>query len=255
MLLTDGNPNTTEDLRVYESAILNLAHTEMINLDVKLALATEEISQEVLDFILNRSAVGDPHAATRRQIGVSDVVVTRQMKRWHALHALSVICRDGFFNQFNDRYKQKADEYKHLARRAKDQTLLWGIGISFQPIPKASAPILGSTAGALAEKTYWARIGWVGANGAESAPSEMNTFMTPSGSLLTVESPEAPGNVTGFNVYLGLTPETVTLQNSSPVVIDQTFTLPGSGVVEGDPVGDGQDPDVYLTGGTVMRRG
>ena len=40
MLLTDGNPNKTEDLRVYESAILSVANGEAIDLDVKLGLAT-----------------------------------------------------------------------------------------------------------------------------------------------------------------------------------------------------------------------
>jgi hypothetical protein len=41
MLLTDGNPNTAEDLRAYESAILGVANTESIDLGVKLELATE----------------------------------------------------------------------------------------------------------------------------------------------------------------------------------------------------------------------
>ena len=55
MLLTDGNPNDTEDLRVYESAILGLANVETIDLGVKLDLATEEISEDVLDFLLDHA--------------------------------------------------------------------------------------------------------------------------------------------------------------------------------------------------------
>ena len=43
-LLTDGNPNDTEGLRVFESAILDVAQVEAIDLDAKLCLATEEIS-------------------------------------------------------------------------------------------------------------------------------------------------------------------------------------------------------------------
>ena len=54
-LLTDGNPNDTEALRVYETAILDLAHVETIDLDAKLGLATEEISQEVLDILLGHT--------------------------------------------------------------------------------------------------------------------------------------------------------------------------------------------------------
>ena len=88
MLLTDGSPNNTEDLRVYESAILGLANLETIDLGVKLDLATEEISEEVLDFLLDHASTnlqvfspfqtGTP-AARRRTIGVSDVVVSRQL--------------------------------------------------------------------------------------------------------------------------------------------------------------------------------
>ena len=66
MLLTDGSPNTTEDLRVYESAILEVAHTEMIDLGVKLDLATEEIAEDVLDFLLDHAGA-DPQAAGRAE--------------------------------------------------------------------------------------------------------------------------------------------------------------------------------------------
>jgi len=79
MLLTDGSPNTTEDLRAYESGILGLANSETIDLGVKLALATEEIAEDVLDFLLDHAGMdlqvfspfqmGTP-AARRRKIGV-----------------------------------------------------------------------------------------------------------------------------------------------------------------------------------------
>ena len=80
-LLTDGNPNDTEALRVYETAILDVAHVELIDLDAKMGLATEEISQEVLNVLLGHTQVSDPQGNMRRRIGVSDVVVTSQMKR------------------------------------------------------------------------------------------------------------------------------------------------------------------------------
>ncbi len=63
MLLTDGNPNATEDLRVYESAILEVANTETIDLGVKLDLATEEISEDVLDFLLDHAGTRTIHGA------------------------------------------------------------------------------------------------------------------------------------------------------------------------------------------------
>ncbi len=66
MLLTDGGPNGTVDLQVYESAILDVANTEGIDLDVKLGLATEEISEMVLDILLDHTRSTDPLANARR---------------------------------------------------------------------------------------------------------------------------------------------------------------------------------------------
>ena len=45
---------------MYESAILGLANVETIDLGVKLDLATEEIAEDVLDFLLD-------HAGTNLQ--------------------------------------------------------------------------------------------------------------------------------------------------------------------------------------------
>ena len=98
-LLTDGNPNDTEALRVYESSILDVAHVEGIDLDAKLSLATEEVSQEVLNFLLDHAAA-DPVGSGRRAEGVADVVVTAQVKRWHALHTLAVLATGAWWSPF-----------------------------------------------------------------------------------------------------------------------------------------------------------
>ena len=75
MLLTDGSPNNDRSLQVYESAILAVSNTEMIPLHAKLRLALEEISEDVLDVLLDHGSPADPMAMTRRTVGVSDVVV------------------------------------------------------------------------------------------------------------------------------------------------------------------------------------
>src|SRR5580700_4736433 len=122
MLLTDGNPNDSVALTVYESAILEVAHIERINLDVKLTLATEEISEDILDVLLDHTQADDPESAIRRMIGVTGVVVTPQLKRWHALHTLEIVYRDAFNNQLNDRYLAKFQEYQALSRDARQHT-------------------------------------------------------------------------------------------------------------------------------------
>src|ERR1700733_3039542 len=137
MLLTDGSPNTTEDLRVYESAILDVSSEEMINLDVKLKLATEEISEIVLNILLDHSSIVTGGDMLRRSLGVSDVVVPRQLTRWHALYVLAIFYRDAYNNQLNDRYLAKWNEYLLLARGARETTLQYGIGLVTIPIPQA----------------------------------------------------------------------------------------------------------------------
>ena len=60
------------------------------------------------------------------------------MKRWHALHTLAVVYRDAFNNQLNDRYRNKWEEYRELARNAREQTFEFGIGLVATPIPQAA---------------------------------------------------------------------------------------------------------------------
>jgi hypothetical protein len=256
MLLTDGCPNTTEDLRVYESSILDVSSQEMINLDTKLRLATEEISQIVLNILLDHTSVSTGGDLTRRSRGVSDVVVTRQLKRWHALHTLTIFYRDAYNTQLNDRYLAKWNEYLLLTRDARETTLQYGIGLVTIPIPEAGTPVLGSLPGLLPATVYYVQITWVSATGAEGNPSKATAFEAPVASLLTVTNgTNVPAVAMAFNVYIGLTDCPTTLQNSTPIAIGSTFTEASTGLVAGAAAGSGQLPDLYITGGSILRRG
>jgi len=263
MLLTDGCPNTTEDLRVYESAILDVASTEFIDLKTKLDLAVAEISEDVIDVLLDRPLLpgfpgfpgGDPQGALRRVIGVSDVVVTPQLKRWHALHTLAVVYRDVFNNQLNDRYQVKLAEYTDLERTARDHTLRFGIGLVLRPIPRAAQPTATFVAAAAVATTYFVQVAWVGPDGKESAPSFATSFDAAAGSVPSISAGVPPAIVTGFNVFAGLSPETLALQNSSPAGVGQTFTLAASGLAAGRAPMGGQPADVFLAFPRISRRG
>ncbi len=98
------------------------------------------------------------------------------------------------------------------------------------------------------------QVTWVAA-AAEGAPSEVTTYDGSGGLIPVVAAVNPPAGATGFNVYMGTSVDAVTLQNSAPVAIGQTFTLPGSGVVTGKPAGSGQAPDIYVTGASMFRRG
>ncbi len=256
MLLSDGNPNIQDDLRVYESSILNVAAEESIDLDAKLQLATEEIREIVLNILLDHTCIVMGGDMVRRSRGVTDVVATPQMKRWHALHTLAIFYRDAYNNQLNDRYLAKWNEYQLLERQAKEATTQYGIGLVITPVPQAGAPVVSTTAGLLPATVYYVQISWVSAAGVEGTPSTATAYPAPVASLLTVTNPANPPAVAaGFNVYIGLTDCTATLQNASPIAIGQTFTEASSGLAAGAAAGTGQPPDYYITGGSVLRRG
>jgi hypothetical protein len=255
MLLTDGNPNDTDDLRVYESAILDVANTEAIDLNAKLGLATQEISEDVLDVLLDHTRAFDPQSTMRRARGVSDVVVTPQLKRWHALHTLGVVYRDAFNNQLNDRYEAKCIEYQELSKNARERTYHFGIGLVMIPLSQAQCPTFSFVAGTVPAALYYVQVSWVSASGQVGAPSYATTYETPADGLAVVTAANPPVAAMGFNVYMGLTPNTITLQNSAAVAVGASFTLPSSGLVIGVAPGSGQAADVYVVGGPTLRRG
>jgi len=253
MLLTDTCPNDTEALRVYESAVLHVANMESIDLVVKLRLALDEVSEDVLDTLLSHST--DSAALLRRTKGVSDVVVTSQMRRWHAVHTLEVFYRDAFNNQLNDRYKAKFSEYHELSRVARLHTLRFGIGLVNSPIPKADLPAVTFTNGSPPAAVYYVQVTWVAGSGQEGSPSTLTAIQTADGQIPVIQAVNPPAGATGFNVYVSLTPANLMLQNSVPVPVGGSFSLNETGPLEGRAPGDGQAPDVYVTGGSHLLRG
>ena len=254
-LLRDGNPNNTEDLRVFETEILRVAHVEAIDLDAKLRLATDEVSYEVIDILLDRAAANDPRGAARRAIGVSDVVVTPQLRRWHALHTLKVVYRDSYNNQLNDRYRTKWKEYRELSLEAREQTARFGIGITANPIPRSRIPVFSYVPGLRPSVVYYVQTSWLDSLGEEGSPSVLTTYQTPEGSEMAIGVENPPPNVTGWNVYVGLSESSLTKQNSSTLTLPETFVVAPGGLMIGQTPSDGQLPDTYVVGGRTLRRG
>ena len=171
-LLTDGNPNTGR-LEAYESSILSVANTEWIDLDLKMGLATEEISQGVLDFLMDHTSGS---AAARRALGVSDVVVSRQMKRWHAVHTLEVLYRDTFIINLMTGIGPRLSSISSCLGMLGRIRFGSGIGLVSHPIPEAAPPVFSAVAGTLPDATYYARVAWVSSAGVEGGASEVTTL-------------------------------------------------------------------------------
>ena len=254
-LLTDGNPNTTEELRVYESSILDVAHVEAIDLDSKMTLATEEISEDVLDILIDQSRNLIPFTDQRRHMGVSDVVVTRQLKRWHALHSLELLYRDAFNNQLNDRYRAKWIEYQELSRNARYQRC----GSESESSPcrsrKQSPRNFRWLPARHCRQRITPRLPGFLRRGRRAPQADVTALTTPDGSVMVVTAVDPPPNAVAFNVYAGLTADSLTLQNATPVPGSQSFTMAPGDPVPGRAPGIGQEPDQYIVGGSMLRRG
>jgi hypothetical protein len=261
-LLTDGPINNSEELRNYENGILDVASLENIDLSGKIALAQDEISTEILQFLL-RQSLRDPKAfpyvfageSSRRLIGVTDVAVTPELKRWHALKALELAYTDAYNNQLNDRYAGKRNQYLERAGKAELSFFETGVGISLDPLSRAPAPVLDFVGGLGAGSTFYVQTSWINKAGHESSPSELVAFTTIDGSQLRVEAVGVPTNATAWNVYAGYTPDSATLQNHAPVSVGTSWVLPLSGIQPGQKPGSGQTPDRYVVNDRVLLRG
>jgi hypothetical protein len=107
------------------------------------------------------------------------------------------------------------------------------VGLALVPLPQAESPVFSAAAGLIPQTTYYARASWVGASGQEGTPSVITTYDAPAGSLPVVAMMDPPVGATGFNVYLGLMPDGLALQNPVPVPVGQSFTLPETGLAAG----------------------
>ena len=257
-LFTDGPINALIDLQNYENRILDVASAEGIDLAGKIALAQDEIANELLMFLLKRLPVAESpwlaQLGARQKIGLSDVVVTKPLRQWHAHKTLAFVYRDAYNNQLNDRYQGKWKEYEQLAKTSSQNYFQIGIGIVPGPIPKASGPILITIVGNGLASTYYVAVTWVNQAGQEGAASDVAQIATATGQQLTIASVNPPVTATGWNVYIGAAPNALSLQNSTPVPIGSTWTLTGS-TSQGTPPGDGQLPNWYLIDHHTMERG
>jgi hypothetical protein len=253
-LFTDGVIATINDLRGYESSILDVAHTEGIDLTTKLALSQEEVAVE-LEALLTRSRAGAWNSSGGWRPKLDNVVVTRPLKQWLVFHTLAVAYRDAYNSQLNDRYMGKWKEYAQLAKWAARMLRETGVGLVSSPLGKAAEPETGTTPGGGMAARYYVQAAWRNAKGTEGAPSEVVVYDTPDGALLTVETKDAPSGAAGWSIYAGTSPDTIALQSEEAMTLGQRWTAPEMGLISGRKPGQGQDPETYLTVDRTLQRG
>ena len=244
-LLTDGSPNTVETLKAIESSIAEVAKIELIDIDIKMDLALEEISESLMVNLI-QLGTQDPQYLSRRQIGVSTIVVTAPLRRWHALQSIAMIYRDAYHNQLNERYLAKWKYFISASADARRTLLQTGLGLVNAAVPEAPTPVIGVAVGQWPAGVYVVRIAWVDSLGQVGTPGEAVTAELGPGSAPTVTSPTPPVGIAGWNVYIAPIGSVSTLQNAAPLGFAVPWVAPSAGPVTGLSIGTGQKPDRYI---------
>lgn len=106
-----------------------------------------------------------------------------------------------------------------------------------QPGPIAApiaAPTLSSTTNSAVNLppniTYYVQVTYVTSTGETTPSPEASLLVTSSQGLLKVSSPPSAANVTGYNVYVGVTSGDEQLQNTTPLSIGSTYTMATGGI-------------------------
>jgi hypothetical protein len=252
-LFTDGI-STIQDLMGQDSSVLATAQTENIDLSLKLTLAQQGLGIEITT-LLQRSSTCDWQFWLPPCPQLNNIVVTPPLQLWHVFQTLTLVYQDAYFNQLNDRYGGKRVQFQQLAKWAMDKLIQTGIGIATDPIPQAAPPQLTSVPGGGPAATYCASVSWLNAESQEGQPSNPSTLSVEAGYALAVQPVTQPANATGWNAYVGLSPTTMTLQNTSPLPLDQVWVQPSPVSTSGQAQGSGQAPDYFRALPRLIQRG
>lgn len=256
-LFNDGPISGIGDLMNYETSILDVASTEGIDTATKLQLAQSEIAGELLTFLLEREGGvwwRIPGGNRRRKLGVSDVVVTDGLARWHTLRTLAMVFRDAYDNQLNDRYQGKWKTYEQLQAEAEIAYLRIGVGMVAIPAPKPATPTVNTTGGPCVAGTYYFAVSWVTTSGDEGLCSDPGAVALTSSTQAVIACGEAPQGISGWNLYAGMEAGVLALQNSTPLSLSDTWAQ-ATPLALGQAPGDGQEPGYWVADEHRLRRG
>lgn len=244
-LLVDGEVNSLDDLREWDSGVLDVAHGEGIDLKTKLRRAQAEVEEEIERFLRDQG-----------RGALAQVVIDRGLKHWHALKALEALYRDAYFNQLNDRYGAKWKHYLGLAERQAEGYFAAGVGIVWTPLRRPAWVEVRLEDGAVAPASYRIQATVVGSQGRESAPSPVQVVGSRLPHSLAARLPYAPEGAAGWNLYASAEEGETRLQNAEPLKLEEEWILPPAGVRTGRPPGEGQEAEeVVRAGGSVLLRG
>ena len=132
---------------------------------------------------------------------------------------------------------------------------LYKAAITFQgstAVTPATAVLSSVASGALAGATYYVRVAYTNSAGETEASTESSLAIAVN-HVVSVASPAASGDATGYNVYVSTTTGTETKQNGgTPIAIGVAWQEPNTGLVAGAalPVADTMGDAYVISGAT-----
>ena len=257
-LFTDADVVTLDDLVQFETALVQVASSHGINVDTKIQLAGNAISDRLMLWLLNVGA-SDPQWLNRRILGLSTVVVTPTLQRWLCFDSLSRFFAEAYNVQLNTRFEGKWTEYQTAAKDASEMVFMSGIGIVYNPLPKPAMPLVAVETGTVSPVALYIQTAWTDRQGDEGALSPVNGVILDGSSSVVVAMSEgaleAPTAAIGWNLYAGTTDSAVTRQNNAPLAIGSTWILPETGLIDGLAPINGQRPNFYIPLSRQIQRG
>jgi hypothetical protein len=254
-LFVDGPPSSIEDLTNQDSGLLDVCRTEQMDISVKLKLAYDEVALQLVELFEGQRSLYTPYYG-QPQLDIRNLAITPSLKMWHTHHTLALVYRDAYFSQLNDRFQAKWNEYQKLARTAKCRLQEVGVGLVLDPLPRPDAPTLTLTPATEMGGTFYFSVTFLNAGGEESAAAATTSLMIPDGNALYIEISSRRTNVVWWNVYAGKTPERLSLQNGTPVMIGEDWVFyPSTAVGTGPTPGPGQKPNLVRILPRLIQRG
>jgi hypothetical protein len=257
-LFTDAAVVTLDDLLQFETSLVQIASSHAINVETKIKLATDAISEKLMLWLV-RAGASDPQYLSRRFLGLSTLVVTPGLQRWLCFESLSRFFAEAYNLQLNTRFQGKWTEYQQDARQASELVFMSGLGIVYSPLPKPAVPLVSVQDGTAPALAMFIETAWVDGYGSEGATSPVSGVILSGASSVVVEMAEGavnvPGAATGWNAYAGTDEHDLTKQNSAPLSIGSTWQLPSTGLVNGPEASGGQRPNYYIILPRTTQRG
>jgi len=239
-----------------DSGLLDVCRIQQIDAAVKLRLAHSEIAVELESMFEQQRSVYTNYYCGQPKLNIRHLAVTPLLKMWHTWHTLSLVYRDAYFSQLNDRFQAKWNEYRGLGESARNRLREMGVGLVLDPLARPECPILTATPATETGGTFYFSVVLQNAVGEQSAPSPVESFHVLDGNAVAVSLAAQPPNAQGWSVYAGSSPEAIYLQNDSPVSLDgQWLFYPSTAVLNGPLPGRGQAPNLIRPLPRLLPRG